>query len=288
MSMRIVILTHSENRHYYYCNQIIEKTGSVVGVVTGGKAIRRSRKEKFQRLIKRKEVGYYVRNRCLDLLFRRAGSMFWREKEATERRFFGGATNRFQAQHSHLVMGHVNDAHRSINARHYVEKIRAAQPDVIVVMGTCMLGKKIISSAPCVLNMHTGLSPYYRGGHTNMWPILEGYFGYFGVTIHKMSLGIDSGDIVFTQRPDVTEQDTYSDINAKCIVLGSDLMIKALKRLEAGDLEAVKQWTKGKLFFDRDMNHYTAYRYFKKRQAFMSTYCRLVREQQLPEVSLVS
>ncbi len=286
--MRIVILTHSADRHYYFCNQIIEQTGNVVGVVTGGKVVRRSRKEKLQRLIKRKEVGYYVRNRCLDLLFRSAGSKFWHEKEATEKRFFGGSTDHFRSRHQHLVLAHVDDAHRSINARHYVERVRAAQPDVIVVMGTCMLGKRMIESAPCVLNMHTGLSPYYRGGHTNMWPILEGDFGYFGVTIHKMSLGIDSGDIVFTQRPDIAETDTCSDINAKCIVLGIELMIKALKRLKSGDLEAVKQWTEGKLFFDRDMNHYTAYRYFRKRQAFMSTYCRLVREQQLPEVRLIS
>lgn len=260
----------------------------MVGVITGGKVVRRSRKEKFQRLIKRKELGYYVRNRCLDLLFRSTGSRFWREKQATEKRFFGGSAERFQTQHRHLVLDHVNDAHRSINARHYVEKIRAVQPDVIVVMGTCMLGKRIIASAPEVLNMHTGLSPYYRGGHTNMWPILEGDFGYFGVTIHKMSLGIDSGDIVFTQRPEVAETDTYSDINAKCIVLGTELMIKALERLAADNLEAVEQWTEGKLFFDRDMNHYTAYRYFKKRQAFMSTYCRLAREQQLPAVRLIS
>ncbi len=288
MSIKIVILTHSEDRHYYYCNQIIEKTGNVIGVVTGGKVVHRSRKEKLQRLIKRKEIGYYVRNRCLDLMFRSAGNMFWREKQATEKRFFGGSAAHFQTHHRHLTLAHVDDAHRSINTRHYVETIKAAQPDVIVVMGTCMLGKRIIKSAPVVLNMHTGLSPYYRGGHTNMWPILEGDFGYFGVTIHKMSLGIDSGDIVFTQRPDIAEEDTCSDINAKCIVLGTDLMIKALKRLESGALETVEQWTEGKLFFDRDMNHYTAYRYFKKRQAFMSTYCRLAREQKLPTVRLIS
>jgi folate-dependent phosphoribosylglycinamide formyltransferase PurN len=286
--MRIVILTHNSERHYYFCNQLIEKTGQVVGIVTGGKQVYRSRKAEWQRRLRRKEVLSYVRKRVLNLCFRSYGKQFWQEKEAIESRFFGGAADHFAAHHRHLVLAQVDAAHRSINHRYYVECVRAVQPDVIAVMGTCMLGKRILALAPYVLNMHTGLSPYYRGGQSNMWPILEGDFGYFGVTVHKLSPGIDSGDIVYSQRPDVAEEDTYVDINCKCIVIGIDLMVQAIQQVEAGTMEAVVQWTSGKLFLERDMSHYTAYQYFKKRRAFMEQYCRLAREQQLPQVRLIS
>ena len=45
VNMKIVILTRSADRHYYFCNQIIEKTEKVTGVITGAKAVNQSRYE---------------------------------------------------------------------------------------------------------------------------------------------------------------------------------------------------------------------------------------------------
>lgn len=35
--MKIIILTHENNRHFYFCNKIIENNKSVIGVIIGGK-----------------------------------------------------------------------------------------------------------------------------------------------------------------------------------------------------------------------------------------------------------
>ncbi len=285
--MRIVIATHDNDRHYYFCNQLIEQTSNVVGVITGAKPVYRSRFEQLKRTFRNNNAAFYARNKVLDLLFRKAGRAYWTEKKVAEQRYFGGSADHFDRHHGDLIVASIDRERRSINNPYYIDKIKELRPDVIAVMGTCLLGQGVISAAPHVLNMHTGLSPYYRGGQTNLWPILEGDFGYFGVTIHVMSLGIDSGEIVFTQRPEVEEKDTYADINCKCIMLGTNKMIDAVKRVESGRLETTKQWTKGKLFNNRDMNNYVAYRYFKKRQQFMSDYCRMVREERLPSVRLI-
>jgi methionyl-tRNA formyltransferase len=154
-------------------------------------------------------------------------------------------------------------------------------------MGTCLVGKDIVSSAPHIFNMHTGLSPYYRGGETNMWPIIEEDYGYFGVTIHKMSLGIDSGDIIFSKQPEIYPDDTYGKINSRCIKIGTCLMIKAIHNVTVGRVKGVKQWTKGKLFNDRDLNHYIAYKYFKKRDVFLKTYCYLKERNLLNDIKTV-
>ena len=65
--MRIVILTHNNDRHYYFCNEIIEKTNFVVGVITGGKY----RKLNFQRKLKiyKKDFLKLIRNKFLNLIF---------------------------------------------------------------------------------------------------------------------------------------------------------------------------------------------------------------------------
>ena len=111
--------------------------------------------------------------------------------------------------------------------------------------------------------MHTGLSPYYRGGNTNFWPFIYREFDCFGVTIHKLSTGIDSGDIVYNRQVLTEEEDTYSSINCKAIILGTELMINAIKSIENNQIKAIKQWERGKLFNNRDFNNFYVKRYFK-------------------------
>lgn len=100
-------------------------------------------------------------------------------------------------------------------------------------------------------------------------------------------MGIDSGNIIFTKRPKIEESDNYGTINSKSIILGIESILKAIELIKNNRLNSIEQWEDGKLFFDRDWNSYLAYRYFKTRDRFLSTYCRLQRENRLPKVKLV-
>ncbi|MBU0508205.1 formyl transferase [bacterium] len=285
--MRIVILTHNSDRHFYFVNRIVEETGMVVGIVTGAK---RSVKKNggLSGILKDKNLKSRLRNAALNRIFRGCNRQLQAEKAAAESEAFGGSKERFLERHRDLVLAEVGAPYPSVNDPHYVEIIRRARPDAIVIMGTCLVRKKIIESAPHVINIHTGLSPYYRGGMTNLWPIVLGEYGYFGVTIHRISLGIDSGDIIYTARPEIRPDDTYGTINSRCIQLGTDLMIQAIRRLAAGEMRAMPQWTKGKLFFDRDMNGWIACRYLRNRRRFLEEYCRRQTAGELDDVRLVN
>jgi methionyl-tRNA formyltransferase len=197
-------------------------------------------------------------------------------------------SDRFECSHKELRIAHVDDSHRSLNAPFFVQTIASYRPDTIVVMGTCLVGKQIIAAAPLVLNLHTGLSPYYRGGYTNLFPFIEDDYGYFGVTVHKMSPGIDSGDIVASARPDILPDDTYSSINARCIISGTSLMVKAVRYAERKPLPAVRQWEMGKVFHARHFNNYVAYKYLKKRIEFVRQYIELQSQGRLPALQIVS
>ncbi len=287
MSIKVLILTDSVDRHYYFCNRIIERL-NVLGVITGAKTIHHSFGEKVKKMLRGKELRYTIRNEFLNVFFKKYGTLLKKEKELAEKKAFGGSKEIFQKKYSHLLIAQVDSSNHSVNDSYYVDLIRSKRPDLIAVMGTCLLGKQIISSARHVLNMHTGLSPYYRGGYTNLWPVLNEDFGFFGVTIHKMSLGIDSGDIVFTKRLRIYPDDNFGKINSRCIKIGTELTIRAIQLVEAGKVTYVKQWTRGKLFNNRDMNNYVVYRYFRMKDEFFAKYCDLNENNQLPEIKIIN
>lgn len=266
---RIVILTHAAERHYYFCNKLIEGSQSVVGVVVGGKYVRQSRKAKLIKALKKHPVKY-AKNKILNLIFASYGARFAQGKACAESNAFAGEKAHFENNHAHLLLGEVTPERGSLNDPYFVDLIQKAKPDIIVVMGTCLIGGDIIKSADHIINMHTGLSPYYRGGNTNAWPIIEGDLGHFGVTIHKMSLGIDSGDIIFTRRIAAAPGDDYGSINCKSIILGTELMLQTIALIKQGQCKSVPQWSKGKIFHSIDWNNYIACRYYKAHKDFMS------------------
>src|SRR5262249_23121068 len=139
-----------------------------------------------------------------------------------------------------------------VNGPACVSFVSAARPDVIVVNGTNLLrGPMLDVGRSCrfgVLNIHTGLSPYTRGGNCNLHAILYRQIQCIGVTVHFIDAGIDSGDIVLTGRPRVEPGDTFEALEAKTFRLGEELLLAALEDLRAGTARRVPQWTPGRLF----------------------------------------
>lgn len=108
------------------------------------------------------------------------------------------------------------------------------KPDVVAVYGTLIIGRKVIAASPRILNIHTGLSPYYRGSDTIFWPLHNGEPEYVGVTVHRLEPGVDSGPILATARPDIRPDDTEDTLFAKCVKLGADLLCEQIVREYAG------------------------------------------------------
>jgi methionyl-tRNA formyltransferase len=140
-----------------------------------------------------------------------------------------------------------------INALEVAQRIERAQPDAIVVSGTRLIRPPVLQCW-CrfgMINMHTGLSPYYRGGPCTFWSLYHEEPEYAGVTIHHLSAGIDSGDVILSGRPILDASDGVALADCKVIDLGHRLMLRALLLLEQGRAPRVRQWEKGKLFLYR-------------------------------------
>lgn len=143
----------------------------------------------------------------------------------------------------------------SVNSAECVELARSSHADVICVNGTDLLRPPMLELADRfprgIINLHTGLSPYTRGGNCNLWALVEGHPEWVGVTIHYIDPGIDSGDLILTRQVPLFEDDFFEKIHARAFGLGFDLMFEALRQLEEGRVERVPQWMEGRLYLRR-------------------------------------
>lgn len=151
----------------------------------------------------------------------------------------------------------------NINEDKAVAFVKDLNPDLVCVNGTNLLRRPMLEMIPSlrfgVINLHTGLSPYSRGGNCNLYMLLEGHPELVGLTVHHIDPGVDSGDIIISARPAMEPDDNYEMIEAKTFRLGIDLMLVAIRQLIEGRATRVKQWEKGKLFLRKTGYSYKPY-----------------------------
>lgn len=79
----------------------------------------------------------------------------------------------------------------------------ALDADLFVVFGASYIKPPLVDVLidRRAINIHMGVSPYYRGSSCNFWAMFDGNPDLVGATIHRLSRGLDNGDILFHVRP---------------------------------------------------------------------------------------
>jgi hypothetical protein len=80
---------------------------------------------------------------------------------------------------------------------------KALDADVFVVFGASYIKGDLcdLLVRRRAYNIHMGVSPYYRGSSCNFWAMYDRRPEMVGATIHLLSRGLDSGDILFHALP---------------------------------------------------------------------------------------
>ena len=144
-----------------------------------------------------------------------------------------------------------------INRPDIIAYLQALQPKVFAVLSTSLLQAGFIEAFPRrLINYHAGLSPYYRGSATNVFPFLNDELQYVGVTIHYIDAGIDSGDIIIQGRPVFEPGDDTHTIGCKTLMVGTELMVETLRSfLAKGPPKGHRQSAgEGRLYKKSDFN----------------------------------
>ena len=98
------------------------------------------------------------------------------------------------------------------------ERLRELNPDIVICYGTSIIREPILSDfASRFLNIHLGLSPYYRGGGTNFWPLVNGEPEFVGVTFMQIDRGVDTGPVVHQIRATIYPEDSIHTIGNRLL-----------------------------------------------------------------------
>src|SRR5437879_2593373 len=130
----------------------------------------------------------------------------------------------------------------SINTPEGVEKLKSWLPDLFVVAAYGqILSKDVLAVAPQGgINVHASLLPKYRGAAPIAWAIYHGEKR-TGVTIIRMSVHLDAGDMLAQQALDIGPQETAGELEARLAPLGAELALKVIDQINARTASGSKQ-----------------------------------------------
>lgn len=172
-------------------------------------------------------------------------------RDRSEEKYFGEHASLRLKQgtlHRKIPNGMINDPRE-------LEQMIALKPEVILVFGTGILRDAVLAAFDGnILNIHLGLSPYYRGSGTNFWPLVNGEPEYVGATIHYIDAGIDTGPMIAHARPSMEEADGSHDLGNKTIIAAADVQIQAAIMHTQKRLPAAPQEGEGKLYKHKDFH----------------------------------
>ena len=80
----------------------------------------------------------------------------------------------------------------------------------MLVNGTRIISKKTLESVPATfINIHTGITPAFRGVHGGYWAMATGKKNLFGTTVHYVDTGVDTGGIIEQVFIEPPKQDNF-------------------------------------------------------------------------------
>jgi methionyl-tRNA formyltransferase len=119
------------------------------------------------------------------------------------------------------------------------ERIRAADPEAGVVCAFGQLIREPLLSGVELLNVHPSLLPRWRGAAPIERALMAGD-AETGVTILRVTAGLDSGPIALREAVEIGAEDR-GELAARLAQLGGELAVRALDLRAAGELDLTDQ-----------------------------------------------
>ena len=127
----------------------------------------------------------------------------------------------------------------SINSEEGKKLLKSLNPDIIVIVTTRILSKKTLQSVNAkFINIHSGITPKYRGLHGAYWSLINNDKENCGVTVHLVDEGIDTGNILYQDliTDIITPKDNFMTYTYLQLAKALPLLKKSLKELQSDRL----------------------------------------------------
>ena len=90
------------------------------------------------------------------------------------------------------------------------------------------------------INCHAGKLPFYRGRNILNWALINDEKD-FGVTVHYVDEGIDTGDLILQRIYSIGDEDDYSTLLSRSYLYCASILIDAIKIIQAGSVNRIRQ-----------------------------------------------
>lgn len=132
--------------------------------------------------------------------------------------------------------------HPRVNSDEFHAELRKYPCDLFVSMSFNQIFRPKTFSLPPLqtINCHAGKLPFYRGRNILNWALINDERE-FGITVHHVDEGIDTGDIVLQRSYPITDDDTYETLLKRAHHDCAAILYDALVRIRAGDAPRIQQ-----------------------------------------------
>jgi methionyl-tRNA formyltransferase len=132
--------------------------------------------------------------------------------------------------------------HPKINSDEFLELMLEYKCDLFVSMSFNQIFKHDLINLPPhkTINCHAGKLPFYRGRNILNWALINDEKD-FGITIHYVDSGIDTGDIILQNIYNITDADDYATILNKAYTGCATTLYEAIKKIQSNDINLIIQ-----------------------------------------------
>lgn len=132
--------------------------------------------------------------------------------------------------------------HKNINSDDFKKIISPYDSDLFVSMSFNQIFKKELIRMPPMktINCHAGKLPFYRGRNILNWVLINDEKE-FGITVHYMDEGIDTGDIILQRLYPITDKDNYQTLLETAHKECADILYDAIKLMQQGNIRTIRQ-----------------------------------------------
>src|SRR5204863_4381033 len=114
-----------------------------------------------------------------------------------------------------------------LHAADMLDRIAAARPDALCVCAFGVLVRDPLLSDYELLNVHPSLLPRWRGAAPVERAIMAGD-AETGVSIMRLTAGLDSGPVCLQAREPIRPDDDYGTLAVRLEAVGAELLVRAL------------------------------------------------------------
>lgn len=131
-----------------------------------------------------------------------------------------------------------------INTVDFIEKAKAYNCDLFVSMSFNQIFRDEIINVPRLktINCHAGKLPFYRGRNILNWALINDEKE-FGITVHYIDAGIDTGDIILQNCYPITDEDDYKSLLEVSFVECANILYDAIKQIQHNKAQRIVQKT---------------------------------------------